>query len=73
MSKPSWLRAVMNSVDEGPPRTIELRPNRIEQAPDAEEIASTVERTRYELERAKAAHEHALQAWRTHKEERGLE
>lgn len=71
MSKPSWLRAVMNSADE--PRTIDVRPNRIEQAPDAEEIASAVERTRYELERAKAAHEHALQAWRAHKEERGLE
>ena len=72
MSKPSWLRAVMNSVDEGP-RTIELRPNRIEQEPDAEEVASAVERTRYELDRAKAAHEHALQAWRKHKEERGLD
>lgn len=69
--KPSWLKAVMNSVDE--PRTLELRPNRIEQTPDAEEVASAVERTRYELERATAAYEHALQAWRTHKEDRGLE
>jgi hypothetical protein len=72
MSKPSWLRAVMNSVDDGP-RTLELRANAIERAPDAEELASDVERTKYEVERAKAAHEHALQAWRKHKTERGLE
>lgn len=71
MSKPSWLRAVMNSVDE--PRTIELRANAIESAPDMQDLADDVERTRYELERAKAAHEHALKAWREAKAERGLE
>ncbi len=71
MSKPSWLKAVMSGADE--PRALELRANPIEQAPDAEEIASAVERTRYELDRAKAAHEHALEAWRAHKKERGLE
>lgn len=69
--KPSWLKAVMNSVDE--PRTIELRANAIERAPDAEELALDVERTRFEVDRAKAAHEHALAAWRKMTTERGLE
>ena len=71
MSKPSWLKAVMNSADG--PRTLELRATPIERAPDMQDLADDVERTRYELERATAAHEHALKAWREAKQERGLE
>ena len=69
----SGWKGLLRVVDSTAPQTLELKASAVQRAPDMQDLADDVERTRYELERATAAHEHALKAWREAKAERGLE
>lgn len=69
----SGWKGLLRVVDGTAPQTLELKASAVQRAPDMQDLADDVERTRYELECATAAHDHALKAWRDAKAERGLE